>query len=250
MEKNKELVADAIRNARLAMWISLIFGGAFSLLSVVMISGDINISNIEIETAQTWHRVSNSASDSYPSEGMDYKLEARVVESAENTEDPADWYRDVIAAEYGDTIEIRLKVVAANAAELDPEDIRRSMLFTCSAGLELLESANEHEQLALSDGLAVDYPEETDDKHVAYLAVGTFKFTSKDWWNGKSAATIIPLNPDMVTKLEVIAPYCDVYLPLVIALVLACVAFVVVLPVSFGRQAKYLLEHPEELEEE
>ena len=49
--------------------------------------------------------------DLYPSEGIDYKLEARIV--GEDTENA--WYHELIAAEYGDIIEVRhIRIVRDN----------------------------------------------------------------------------------------------------------------------------------------
>lgn len=252
MEKNKEtIVAEATKNVRATMWISLIFGGIFLLLSIFVEVKEIDFSNTEIETAKTWYRIDSSERNLYPSEGIDYQLEARVVKGTTDTEelDPAAWYREFIAAEYGDTIEVRLKATAARATDLDVEDIRQRMFFRSSSGLELLTAASEHEQLVLPDGSRADYLDGASDERIAYITVGTFKFTSSDWWKGRSASAIVPTNTDMFTKLEVIAPYCEVYLPLLVVLVIANVAFLIILPTHFSRKIKRIREHPEELED-
>ncbi len=249
MGKNEETVAaEATKNIKATMWVSLVFGVIFLLLSITVVVSEINFSNAEIEIAKVWHCVDSHEKNLYPSEGADYKLEARIVKDTEESA-AAEWYRELIAAEYGDTIEVRLKVTAADAASLDVESIRHQMFFRLSSGLELLEAASEHEQFMLSDGSIADYPDGADDERVAYIAVGTFRFTSRDWLRGRSASVIIPTNTDMFTKLEVIAPCCEVYFPLAVMLAIANVAFLVILPMSLGRQLKYLREHPEELED-
>jgi hypothetical protein len=52
----------------------------------------------------------------------------------------------------------------------------------------------------------------------------------------------------MFTKLEVIAPYCDVDIMVIITLIVAVVLFGVVIPLVFKRETYYLLEDLEDTE--
>lgn len=235
----------AARTMTVLIWVSVIFGGIILVMTVIAIIQGINLSDCEIARAESLNRAYAGEYNLCPSEGVDYKLEARVV--GKNSENP--WHHDVIVADYGDTIEVRLKAVAADAADADSDTIRHRMRFACSSGLELLETAADHTQVVLPDGSFADYLEEFGNEHVTYVAVGTFKFTSRDWWSGRSASTIIPCNADMFTKLEVIAPYCDVDILVIIAFVAATVLFSIVIPIIFKREADCILEEREETED-
>jgi len=243
-EKNKVAPKD-VRTMIVSTWVSAIFGGIILIMAIVVIIQGIRLSDCELARVEILNRNFAGEYKLYPSEGIDYELEARVIDG----DTKGDWHHDLIAAEYGDTIEIRLKAVAADATDIDLDAIRHHVAFTCSAGLELLEAAIDHDQVILPDGSLADYLDDADDEHIAYIAVGTFKFTSKDWWSGKGASAIIPCNADMFTKLEVIAPYCGVDIVVVIAFLVAAVLFGIVIPLVFKREANCILEDSEETED-
>lgn len=233
--EEKIKIAQAIKRVDFVTWISAIAGVMFLVAAFIVIYKGIDQSNCEIGLAETLNRRYAGEHNLYPSVGIDYELEARVV--SEDT--VGGWYHDLIAAEYGDVVEIRLKVVAANPCDIDSDSLRRHTLYMSSSGLELLSSASSHAQVTLPDGTLADYPDDADDSHIAYIAVGVFRFTNKDWWMGRSSSAIIPMDPDMVTKLEVIAPLCDVDVTVVAALLFAAAVFGIVLPFGFIRSAKY-----------
>lgn len=231
-EKNK--IAKAIKRVSFATWISVIAGIMFFVVTITAVIGGIDLSNREIELAEALNSERAGEHNLYPSVGVEYELEARVL--GENT--AGSWHHDLIAAEYGDVIEIRLKAVAANPRDIDRNALKHRTFYALSRGFEPLVAASEYVQVELPDGSLVDYPEDADDEHIAYFAVGIFKFTSKDWWTGHSSSAIIPLDPDMFTKLEVIAPYCDVDILMVLALIVATVVFGIVLPLIHEKGTK------------
>lgn len=242
--EEKSKVAKTAKMMTVMVRISVVFAIMVCAITGIIVYQAINLSNQEIMRAESLNRAFVGEYDLYPSEGIDYKLEARIVgEDAENA-----WYHELIAAEYGDIIEVRLKVIATNPDDINQTELRYQTFYACSAGLELVEAAVDHEHFILPDGSLADYPEDIEDEHVAYIAVGTFEFTSKDWWSGKSSSVIIPHNTDMFTKLEVIAPYCDVDIMVIITLIVAVVLFGVVIPLVFKREADYLLEDFEDTE--
>lgn len=242
--EEKSKVAKTAKMMTVMVRISVVFAMMVCAITGIIVYQAINLSNQEIMRAESLNRAFVGEYDLYPSEGIDYKLEARIV--GDDTENA--WYHELIAAEYGDIIEVRLKVIATNPDDINQTELRYQTFYACSAGLELVEAAVDHEHFILPDGSPADYPEDIEDEHVTYIAVGTFEFTSKDWWSGKSSSVIIPHNTDMFTKLEVIAPYCDVDIMVIITLIVAVVLFGVVIPLVFKREADYLLEDFEDTE--
>lgn len=242
--EEKSKIKSAVKMIIMMTRFSVVFSIMICVVTVIIIYQAINLSNHEIMRAESRNRAFVGEYDLYPSEGIDYKLEARIV--GEDTENA--WYHELIAAEYGDIIEVRLKVIATNPDDINQTELRYQTFYACSAGLELVEAAVDHEHLILPGGSLADYPEDIEDEHVTYIAVGTFEFTSKDWWSGKSSSVIIPHNTDMFTKLEVIAPYCDVDIMVIITLIVAVVLFGVVIPLVFKRETYYLLEDFEDTE--
>lgn len=228
-EKSYEKFEATVKKYRFVMRISAIVGWAILFLTVMVITKGVELSQKDAMMAEVLSKAFAGESDLYPMTGIDYELEARIV-----TDDGrSGWRHDAITADYGDTIEVRLKAIAANPTDVNYATVKESALFTSSAGLIPLTTAADHDLVVLPDGSLADYVDEFFDDHITYVAIGTFELSPRDWFAGKSASTITALPDGMNAKLVVLFPYCEVDIVLVLVLAAVFVLFGLVLPLIF-----------------
>lgn len=183
-------------------------------------------------------------SNLYPVTGIDYSLEARVI----SDDGDSMWYHDIISADIGDLIEVRLKAIAADPiSEKDLTDQGLSMRF--SDGLSASTVPRSPERVLCPDGTFAQYADDYDDEHITYVALGIYKVGSKDWLSGKSALGCQAyIDGDNVATLLVIWPYCEVDVPLVVFLFICAVICGLVLPLIINIIEPKVVRHLEDMD--
>lgn len=224
--KEKNRIVQAVTRVSFVTGFLRTFGVILFVAAVITTAKGIELSNVELNLAEAHNLHYAGEQTTYPSTGIDYELEARIL--GEDT--VSGWYHDSIAAEYGDTIEFRLKVIAADPSDIDQNAIKDRTLYAPSSGLKLLKSVSDYTFTVL--------PDEIDDPHIAYVPSGIYRLTAKDWLIGGGSSTIAPLDPSMATGLQIVAPYCDVDILTIVVFVVAAIMFGIVIPIIVEREAR------------
>lgn len=154
------------------------------------------------------HKSRAGLENAYPVEGVDYDLEARV---ADNT-DP-NWYRGVIAADFGDYVEVRLRIASKNQEDISPRDLS----FMSTNGFV----ATELDSQSLVSG-----------QHISYIPVGTYQFGRKDWYDGNPVSTLHAYcKGNTVDELLLMPPYGELDIVFVITLSVIALAVGIIGPI-------------------
>lgn len=213
-----------------ALTIAHILCGASIALAIILAVQGIEASQKDAAMAETLNLDFINA-DPYPVQGIAYELEARIVDGSPRQV----WHRHAIVADYGDTIEVRLKVITAEAGDANYNSIREHLSFMNTAGLAAPTVETAHKKVVLPDGTSADYMDDFKDEHVTYIAAGTYQFCREDWFAGKSASTLSAyISGDTGAKLVVIAPYCEVPIRTIGMLLILAVVCGLILPMIIG----------------
>lgn len=151
------------------------------------------------------HKTRAGLENAYPIDGVDYDLEARVASDT----DP-NWYRGVIAADFGDYIEVRLRIASAEQDNISP----KGLSFMSTDGFV----ATELDSQSYATG-----------QRISYIPVGTYRFGRKDWYNGKPVSTLhVYCNGNTVDELLLMPPYgeLDIVFVITLSVIALCVGVV------------------------
>lgn len=231
-EREKQIVTNCFE---VALIMARAIGGFFLVLAVVLAVEGINLSQKDVAMVETLNLDSINA-DPYPVADVDYELEARIVDGKTDQA----WYSHAIVANYGDTIEVRLKASAAEVADANLEAIAERLSFMSTAGLAAPTVEIIHKKVILPDGTAADYLDDFADERITYIAAGTYRFSPEDWLAGESASELRTyVSGDTRATLIVISPYCEVPIrDIAVLLVLAVVCGLVLPPILKVVRAK------------
>lgn len=224
-EKSFKKVGVALGLFRASIAISVTVGCIFLIFAVVTVYQGIEFSRNAITMVENLN-MSHINESSYPAEGCIYELEARIVDD----EMSGSWYRHAIVANYGDMLEIRLKIIAANPTDVNREEIAKSLSFMCTDGFAPSAVELEHDKLMLPDGTLADYFDDFSDEHIAYIAVGTYNLCRKDWWNGAAPELFAYVSGRTAATLTVVSPYCEVEVLTVLIAIAVATFFGLALP--------------------
>ena len=120
-EKSFKKVGVALGLFRASIAISVAMGCISLIFAVVTVHQGIEFSRNAITMVENLN-MSHINESPYPAEGCIYELEARIV----GDEMLSSWYRHAIVANYGDMLEIRLKITAADPADAHPRSRQNS----------------------------------------------------------------------------------------------------------------------------
>lgn len=185
--KKKILTADK--------WLSI--GRTFSIVicwgllfwtAVEIIEGTYR-SETTAQLAEATTKLLAGAEDLYPTTSAIYEIEARVISKTDNNP----WYRNMIVANYGDAIEVRLKAMSASPEYVTNEAVHHNGLSAnWTAGLRSMTPATH--TVLLPDGTPSDYMENWPDECVQYYYLGTFRLGLRDWLKGTPASSLRAFN--------------------------------------------------------
>lgn len=188
-------------------WVMEIAGLVMLLLIAGVIVTGVKDSRAAHAMIENIHKSRAGLENAHPIEGVDYDLEARIVGDTDGG-----WYRGAIAANFGDYVEVRLRIASKNQENISPDNLS----FMMTNGFVATE---------------LDSQAPTPDQYIGYIPVGIYQFGHKDWYDGKSASTLIAYHDgDTADKLLLVPPYGEVNITLIITLCFIAFAVGVVGP--------------------
>ncbi len=240
-EKSFKKVGVVLELFKASIAISVAMGCISLIFAVVTVYQGIEFSRNAITMVENLN-MSYINERPYPAEGCIYELEARIV----GDEILSSWYRHAIAANYGDMLEIRLKITAADPADANREEIAKSLSFMCTDGFVPSAVELEHDKFVLPDGTCADYFDDFLDEHIAYISVGTYNLCRRDWLNGATPELFAYASGRTAATLTVVSPYCEVEVLTVLIAIAVATFFGLALPLVLKAIKAKVLKRLEE----
>lgn len=197
-----------------AKWAMRVAGLIMLLLALSATVSGVKNSQKAHSMVEQIHKTRAGLENAYPTDGIDYDLEARVVNGTDTN-----WYRGAIAADFGDYVEVRLRVASENE-DISPENL--SFMSTDGFVATELDGQN-HSSRQLDDQ---DYPSKL---RISYISVGAYKFGRKDWYDGNPVSTLhVYYGGSTVDKILLVPPYgeLDITLIMTLSIIALCVGVI------------------------
>lgn len=231
------IASEGFRIAKTAL---RLIGGALLVCAVALTSKGLQLSQNDAMMVEAINKLLLDEADLYPATGIVYELEARIID--EEASNP--WYHGAITANYGDTIEVRLKAIAADAAAANREAIDEHLSFASTKGLTPSVFDVGHNNVTLPDDTLADYLDEFADDHITYIAVGRYILRHEDFWSDQRVSALSAcVSGDTVAKLVIVPPDCEVDIRAITVLAVLALLLGVILPVVLGVAGDKVVEY-------